>query len=524
MMVRLSALRPSRRLVPLFLLAGMLLAACASRPPAPSSSSPGPLAGLDAPKTFRARRSSSADLNWQNGNGDARPIQPGETLTLSELDGPGRIVHIWSTVAGPPDYPRALVLRIYWDGAAEPAVEAPLGDFFASGMNLQREVNSLPVSVNSKGRAYNCWWPMPFHKSARITVTNDSRSPVIGFFWYVDWQKLKDLPADTPSFHAQYRQESPCRPGDYLILDAEGKGHYVGTVYSTMQREGNWIGEGDDRFYIDGETTPSLRGTGTEDYFGDAWGFFEFQRPFNGAVTVEGWAPGNITSVYRWHIADPIPFERSLKVTIEHKGPRISVDNQVLHTFSERFDNFSTVAFWYQTGRAKRFADIPPLAERFPKLLVADETQAHVLFALDQPGNTEGWTLEGKAFGVSSVCHTTASATLNSLGRAGETAMGRAISPPFVLHRELIAFRLQGGGSTAVTGPGELSVRLLDAETNEILLAFAPQSDPHLREELVDIRNYRGRKLKLEVVDANPASTNAWVGIQHVRELDEKKR
>jgi len=327
------------------------------------------LEGLDMPREYRSMRSSSADPNWKNGNGDARPIAQGKTLKVAELEGPGRITHIWFTVSAKDKYyPRTMTLRIYWDGDTEPAFESPLGDFFAVGHGCIRTLNSTPVAVSSEGRAYNCYWPMPFRKSAKITVTNDSDKQVDALFWYVDWQKLPALAESVPYFHAQYRQEFPCRSGeDYLILDAKGKGHYVGTVLSVRVNQPGWFGEGDDRFYIDGEEKPSLRGTGSEDYFCDAWGFREFNNPFYGVTFWEGFESGDRGTVYRWHIPDPVAFGASLKVTIEHKGAVWDEKKKKFTSgFDERSDDFSSVAFWYQAGKAKRFASVPPAKERIP--------------------------------------------------------------------------------------------------------------------------------------------------------------
>ncbi|MBN1422108.1 MAG: DUF2961 domain-containing protein [Planctomycetes bacterium] len=331
--------------------------------PAPSSL----LERLERPGEFEARRASSADANWRDGNADARPIAPGQTLTIADLEGPGRITHIWFTIAAEdPFYPRTMTLRMYWDGEKEPSVESPIGDFFAVGHGLDVPVNSFPVQVSSEGRARNCYWPMPFRKGAKLTVTNDSPDKrVHALYWYVDWQKLPSLPPDTMYFHAQYRQEFPCVSGeDYLILDAEGDGVYVGTVLSVHMEEASWFGEGDDRFYIDGEAEPSLRGTGTEDYFCDAWGFRAFNNPFYGVSVWEGYDEDDRGTAYRWHIPDPVRFRKSLRVTIEHKGVRFHPDGRVKTGFAERPDHFSSVAFWYQFGRAKRYATVPPGPER----------------------------------------------------------------------------------------------------------------------------------------------------------------
>lgn len=345
-------------------LAAIMGAGCVTVAPSPAPS----LNTLDRPMDFRAMCESSYDRNWENGNGDARPIPPGQTLTLGELKGPGRIAHIWFTIAAQdPAYPRSMVLRMYWDGEEQPGVEAPIGDFFAVGHGIRKDLISSPVAISSEGRAYHCYWPMPFRKSVRITVSNDSEKPVDALYYIIDWQQLPELPANTPYFHAQYRQETPCGEDDYLILDAEGQGHFVGTVLSVREREKSWFGEGDERFYIDGETVPSINGTGTEDYFGDAWGFREINRPSYGVSLWEGYEIGDHGTAYRWHLQDPVPFKKSLKVTIEHKGVLFDEKGNVTTGFGLRHDDFYSVAFWYQTGRAKRFAEIPPMAERLPK-------------------------------------------------------------------------------------------------------------------------------------------------------------
>lgn len=325
-----------------------------------------PLDGLERLREGRSMRSSSADPNWQDGNADARPVPPGETLIVADLEGPGVITHIWFTIAADdPHHHRSMTIRMYWDGEEEPSVEAPIGDFFAVGHGILTPVNSLPVQVSSDGRALNCYWPMPFRKSAKITVSNDSDTYHVGaLYWYVDWLKKESLPPDTAYFHAQYRQEKPCRPGDYLIFDGEGRGHYVGTVLSVHMSMGSWFGEGDDRFYIDGEEEPSLRGTGTEDYFCDAWGFRHFNNPFYGVSVWEGYEPLDRGTAYRWHITDPVIFNQSLKVTIEHKGVYFDESGKIISGFKERADFFSSVAFWYQVGKAKRFAKLPPASER----------------------------------------------------------------------------------------------------------------------------------------------------------------
>ena len=320
---------------------------------------------LPSLKNFVAMRASSADPNWKNGNGDARPIAPGQTLTLAELTGPGRIAHIWFTIADNEKfYGKKLVLKMYWDGEKNPSIESPMNDFFCEGHGLDYQVDSLPIRVTSNGRGRNCYFPMPFRKSARIEVTNEGKEPVHALYWYIDWQKLPSLPKDAAYFHAKYRQEFPCRKGsDYLIMFARGKGHYVGCNLSVRCREPQWWGEGDDRFYIDGETTPSLNGTGSEDYFCDGWGLRQIDGLFYGCPLMEGLDTYNRTTAYRFHIQDPVPFTKSLKVTIEHKGAGPLPDGQ-WSGFKERFDDFSSVAYWYQVEPHVEFFKMPPAEER----------------------------------------------------------------------------------------------------------------------------------------------------------------
>jgi len=333
---------------------------------------------MEYPERAITQRASSYDRDWENGNMDARRFDPGQTRVLADLEGPGRITHIWFTAFGyERGFPRSVVLRMYWDGSEEPAVEAPLGDFFAAGHGMQVNINSSRVATSSFGRAYNCYWNMPFRESAHITVTNESEKDTTGLYWYVDWEK-REIPEDIPYFHAQYRQENPPQPGeDYLIADIEGKGHYVGTVLSVRASQPGWFGEGDDRFYVDGDTLPTLHGTGTEDYFNDAWAFRVVNRPNYGVSIWEGMNTGSRITAYRWHVTDPIFFEKSLNFTIEHKGNTFYEDNTLAEAVSDRRPDFySSVAFWYQTGAAKRFAEMPPVADRMAPftLIQVDET------------------------------------------------------------------------------------------------------------------------------------------------------
>jgi hypothetical protein len=326
-----------------------------------------PLNGLDKLKDFQSMRASSSDVRWQNGNADARPIGPGATLTLANVEGPGQIAHIWCTVDhDDPFYSRKLTLRMYWDGEKDPSVECPLGDFFGMGHGIDKPFTSLPIRVTSEGRGRNCYWPMPFRKSARITVSNDSDRRCKNFYFYVDWQKHPALAEDAAYFHAQYRQEFPCAMGrNYVIADIVGRGHYVGTVQSVTLVSPGWYGEGDDFFFIDGESKPSLRGTGTEDYFCDGWGFHEQAGPFYGTPLWEGYNTGDRGTAYRFHIPDPVTFRKSLRVEIEHKGSQTFPDGKN-SGFIERDDLMSSVAFWYQTEPHQPWPALPPGAERLP--------------------------------------------------------------------------------------------------------------------------------------------------------------
>lgn len=324
-----------------------------------------PLGGLEQLKNFETLRASSSDPNWKNGNSDSRPIKPGGTLTLAELDGPGKIVHIWCTVAqNDPSYATKLTLRMYWDGEENPSVECPLGDFYGIGFGVDKPFTSIPIRVSSEGRGRNCYWPMPFRKKARITVTNESDKHCDCFYYYIDWQKHPALPADTAYFHAMFRQEFPCVMGqNYLLADIEGRGHYVGTIQSVCHVSPGWFGEGDDFFFIDGENLPSLRGTGTEDYFGDGWGFRQQAGPFYGTPLWEGFAAGDRGSAYRFHIPDPVTFKKSLRVEIEHKGYQKFPDGKSDGCI-ERDDLFSSVAFWYQVEPHKPWPALPPGRDR----------------------------------------------------------------------------------------------------------------------------------------------------------------
>ena len=357
----------------LWLAISLILAACcvgarpltAAEAAAPAGSADQLLAALTQSSEAQSQRASSSNPDLDS-NGDAWTVKAGETVVLADLTGPGAITHIWNTVASQDPFSgRSLVLRIYWDGNDKPSVEAPLGDFFGVGHGAIANFTSLPVTVSSYGRARTCFWRMPFRRHAKITLTNEDRGyGPVSFYFYVDWVKLPSWTEDTLYFHARYNQAFPAKPGDYTILETKGRGHYVGTVYSVHQVKNGWFGEGDDRFYIDGEKLPSLRGTGTEDYFNDAWGFRPFAAPSHGVTVYEGPFAGDRVTAYRWHLADPVHFKTGLKVSIEHKGS-IYTDAAIQTASSaERKDWLSSVAFWYQTPPVASEEPLPPATNR----------------------------------------------------------------------------------------------------------------------------------------------------------------
>jgi len=309
------------------------------------------------------RVSSNQQPDWHSENLDMTWLMPGASVNMPVLSGPGVITHMWFTShAGWVGELNALVLRIYYDDGKEPAVEVPLGDFFAVGQGKPAAVESIPVQVSPTG-SLTCYWRMPFRKNARIVVTNDNPDRSTGLYWQVDWTQLESLPAETPYFYARYRQEYPAVAGrDYLLADLQGSGYYVGTVMSVTLAQNGWFGEGDDFFYIDGETVPSLQGTGSEDYFNDAWGFRMRTGPWFGQPRWQGDTAGDSGICYRWHLLDPVHFTKSLKVAIEHRG---NLEEDTAGFFLERPDFFSSVAYWYQTGQPKTtFAPLPPWHER----------------------------------------------------------------------------------------------------------------------------------------------------------------
>jgi len=318
-------------------------------------------------KNYTAHRSSSNNPDWASNDDSKRPIA-GETTVLADLEGPGVVTHIWLTVAANEyGWPRLLRFRVYYDGSGTPSVDAPLGDFFAVGHGVEKPVESLLIRDGSSGRSRNSYWPMPFRKRCRITVTNEGRSRLSNLYYHVDWKKVESLPPDTTYFHAWYKQELPAIMGRrYEILNVRGRGHYAGTVFSIIQNQPGWFGEGDEFFYVDGQSRPSIEGTGTEDYFNDAWSLREAQGAYTGVPIAEGTGLGSRMTAYRWHLPDPVPFKTALRFEIEHAGWTYNADGSVRSGFEERADLFSSVAYWYQQGIAEGLKSPPYGMARLP--------------------------------------------------------------------------------------------------------------------------------------------------------------
>ncbi len=362
----------------------------------------GSLASLARLRSFKRERLSSWDRS--GGNMDALRIAPGETAVLGTIEGPGCVKHVWMTMMSFPAQEHELVstvLRVFWDGETHPSVEMPLGDFFGVGFGLRRGFTSLPLQMSPQdGKAMNCWFPMPFAAGARFEVVNQGENPVI-FYFYIDYESYDSLPSDLGRFHALWNRSNPTagtaaekgysraeygysdeRPRgagmglrgpwrdpnltgerNYVILDVSGNGQYVGCVLNidVFERQVNdWYGEGDDMIFIDGEPwPPRLHGTGTEDYFNTAFcPTREFSAPYHGITVYSGneaWPWGGKNSMYRFHVEDPIRFERSIRVTIE-----TGHDNALAN-------DYSSTAYWYQLERTQPLPPLPPVEARLPR-------------------------------------------------------------------------------------------------------------------------------------------------------------
>jgi len=290
-------------------------------------------------------------------------IQPGQVFELANIAGPGAIQQIWMTPTG---HWRFSILRIYWDDQEQPSVECPVGDFFACGWGKYAQVSSLAVCVNP-GSAFNCYWEMPFRKRCRITMTNIAEEAMT-LFYQINYT-LTDVPEDTAYFHAQFRRANPLPHKDiYAILDGvKGWGQYVGTYMAWGVNNCGWWGEGEIKFFMDGDAEfPTICGTGTEDYFCGSYnfdvgkeqgGYREFTTPYSGLAQVI--RPDGLYSsqtrfgLYRWHIMDPIRFERDIRATIQALGWRSG------HRYLPLQDDIASVAYWYQTLPTAAFPVLP---------------------------------------------------------------------------------------------------------------------------------------------------------------------
>jgi len=330
-------------------------------------------------------RESSYDRT--GGNNDRLYIKPGDTAAFADIKATGSITHIWITLSNDgfvqdKDNLRKIVLRMYWDNEPAPSVEAPIGDFFGMGHAMTKNYSSAPLQMSPEdGKSFNCWFPMPFNERALLTVENECETTLI-FYYYVDYEILPCLPENCLRFHAKWNRENPTagKPRDlfenhrafsfggenkdgkenYVILEAEGAGHYVGANINIHNfhdcSNWDWPGEGDDMIFIDGEPwPPRLHGTGTEDYVNMAWcPQQEYNAPYHGLILggKDNWK-GKIT-YYRYHILDPIQFEKSILVTFEHG-----------HN-NNRSDDISTTAYWYQAEPHKPFESILNVNQRLP--------------------------------------------------------------------------------------------------------------------------------------------------------------
>jgi hypothetical protein len=333
--------------------------------------SPAMLQDLTRPHDYVLHRVSSYDRT--GGNHDYRAVPAGGTITLLDEKGPGEITHIWMTIADGERYSlKKIVLRMYWDGESSPSVLTPVGDFFGLGLGEYVLYDSLPLQV-APDNALNCFFPMPFEKHARITITNEGSRPIDALYWNIDYRAYNHpLPPGTLYFHAEYRQAMPtiAHPNatknldgknNYVWLVARGRGQFVGVTMSVIENSDGWWGEGDDMFFVDGEKLPSINGTGTEDYFLGAWDFGDhsFSYPLYGAPVTGPELQGSRWSVYRFNLDSPITFTKSIRATIEHG------------TADDRGDSYFSVAYWYQTQPHLPLPALPPVNERIPRVIPA---------------------------------------------------------------------------------------------------------------------------------------------------------
>ena len=354
--------------LPAAALLGMNAQSAPAQPQEPEPSPPEEIFSPARLRSYKNLRSSSWDRT--GGNADAVPVDPGQTATVLDVQGAGVVTHVWFTInSRDPMHLKNLVLRAWWDGESSPSIEAPIGDFFGLGLGEYFVYQSALTAV-APVNALNAYFKMPFATSARITVTNEGPVPVGSLYFAIDYVSLQSLPAGLGRFHAQYRQAAPCKgvqsdgknlsgKGNYVFLEATGRGHFVGVMQAVVQNENGWFGEGDDMIFVDSDAMPTINGTGTEDYYNGAWDFGgqPFANLHQGApYIVDPERIGGRYCLYRWHTESPIAFEKSIKVTIEHG------------TANDRSDNFYSTAYWYQNEPHATFPALPAVADRVPRV------------------------------------------------------------------------------------------------------------------------------------------------------------
>jgi hypothetical protein len=345
----------------------------------------GPLDTLFVLKNSKTARISSYDRS--GGNHDWIDIAPGETAVLAEISGAGVIRRFYmAPLAADRMRYRKVVLRMYWDGEKDPSVEAPLGDFFGSGLGTLRYFKSLVVNVNPGHQGWDFdgmvnYLPMPFEKGARITLENDGKVPGFRVWYHIDYEQYPGgvLPDNVGRLHAQWRRSihPSIPPGavknttlgndaaknttgedNFVILDAEGQGSYVGLFLIVDNVQGGWYGEGDDMIFVDGaKWPPTFPGTGHEEIFNSGCcPDMEFWGPYTGFYLIENYKAdfGGKNLMYRFYVNDPVRFEKSIRVTVEH-GHANNYDN-----------DYTSTAFWYQKEPHKVFPPLPSAQERLP--------------------------------------------------------------------------------------------------------------------------------------------------------------
>lgn len=330
---------------------------------------------------YRSLKQSSYDKT--GGNRDYWSIPAGQTQEVFNHASPGMISHIWFTIAAQGMWHlKELVLRAYWDGNSKPSIETPIGDFFGLNLGDYTHYESEYLAC-SPGKSLNCYFAMPYKKSARMTVTNEGEQNVGAFYSNIDYMSVEGLPADAVYFHAQYRQAAPPTPtstdwknnGDankltnpdgklnYVYCEARGRGHLMGVTLGVLQNQEFWMGEGDDMIFIDDESKPAIIGTGSEDYFLGSWNFggrdgakpFAYHQYGSQAITQPERTGGRYLC-YRFHGDNPVTFERYLKHTMEHGHA------------NHRADSFYSCAYWYQSEPYTNFPAMPAAADRIPRL------------------------------------------------------------------------------------------------------------------------------------------------------------